>query len=169
MDFPKRKPVRLPDYDYSAPGAYFVTVCTQDRRCVLSRITVGALHEAPAVSLQLTETGRIVKEVIEMLPSRYPGLTVDNSVIMPNHIHLLLRIDAERARPEAPLRADGGRFLLSKTIGYLKMNSSKRFHQKYPNLPLWQRSYHEHVIRNEDQRRFFFALTADKENAAAEG
>ena len=47
MDRPKRKPLRLPDYDYSALGAYFVTICTHDRRCILSDITVGALHEAP--------------------------------------------------------------------------------------------------------------------------
>ena len=48
MELPKRKTIRLPDYDYSSPGAYFVTICTHDRRCILSRITVGALHEAPA-------------------------------------------------------------------------------------------------------------------------
>ena len=49
MELPKRKPIRLPDYDYSSPGAYFVTICTANRRCLLSGITVGALHEAPAV------------------------------------------------------------------------------------------------------------------------
>ena len=42
MDLPKRKQIRLPDYDYSSPGAYFVTICTRDRRCILSEITVGA-------------------------------------------------------------------------------------------------------------------------------
>ena len=95
MELPKRKPMRLPDYDYSTPGAYFVTICTHDRRCILSRVTVGAIHESPAVSLHLTEIGQIVKEFIEMLPTRYPDLAVDHYVIMPNHIHLLLRIDAE--------------------------------------------------------------------------
>ncbi len=157
MDLPKRKPLRLPEHDYSSPGAYFVTICTYDRRCILSRITVGALHEAPAVSLQFTEIGQIVKEFIEMLPSRYPNLTVENSVIMPNHIHLLLRIDAERALREAPLRTDKGRSLLAKAIGFLKMNSSKRFHQKYPEQELWQRSFHEHVVRNENDYREIWA------------
>ena len=42
MELPKRKPIRLPDYDYSSPGAYFVTICTKDRKCILSSITVGA-------------------------------------------------------------------------------------------------------------------------------
>ncbi len=148
MELPK-KTIRLPDYDYSSPGAYFVTICTHDRRCILSRITVGALHEAPAVSLRLSEIGQIVKELIEVLPSRYTDLAVEHYVIMPNHIHLLLRIDAKRALREAPLRADKSRSLLAKAIGYLKMNSSKRAHQKYPDLALWQRSFHEHVIRSE--------------------
>ena len=149
MDLPKRKPIRLPEYDYSSPGAYFVTICTHDRRCLLSRITVGALHEAPAVSLNLTEIGQIVKEFIEILPSRYPDLAVEHYVIMPNHIHLLLRFDTERALREAPLRTGESRSLLAKAIGFLKMNSSKLVHQKYPRLELWQRSYHEHVIRDE--------------------
>ena len=153
MELPKRKSLRLQEYNYSSPGAYFVTICTHDRRCILSRITVGALHEAPAVSLNLTEIGQIVKEVIEILPSRYPDLTVEHYVIMPNHIHLLLRFDAERALREAPLRAGESRSLLAKAIGFLKMNSSKRAHQKYPDLPLWQRSFHEHVIRNENDYR----------------
>ena len=149
MELPKRKQIRLPDYDYSTPCVYFVTVCTQDRRCILSDIAVGALHEAPAVSVRLTQIGQIVDETIRSLPARYSNLTVDHYVIMPNHIHLLLRIEAERAIRESPLRADGTRSLLAKAVGYLKMNSSKRIHEKHPELQIWQRSYHEHVIRNE--------------------
>ena len=149
MELPKRKQIRLPDYDYSAPGAYFVTVCTQDRRCILSDISVGALHEAPAVSVRLTQIGQIVDETIRSLPARYSKLAVDHYVVMPNHIHLLLRIEADRALREAPLRADGTRSLLAKAVGYLKMNSSKRIHERHPELQLWQRGYYEHVIRNE--------------------
>ena len=153
MELPKRKTIRLPDYDYSSPGAYFVTICTHDRRCILSRIAVGALHEAPAVSLHLTELGQIVKEFIAILPTRFPELAVEQYVIMPNHIHLLLRIDSERALREAPLRAGDSRSLLAKAIGFLKMNSSKRAHHYYPEMVLWQRSFHEHVIRNENDYR----------------
>ena len=132
MDRPKRKPLRLPDYDYSAPGACFVTICTHDRRCILSDITVGALHEASAVSVSLTQLGQIVDETIRSLPERYSDLTVDQYVVMPNHIHLLLRIKAERALREAPLRENGTRFLLAKAVGYLKMNCSKRIHETIP-------------------------------------
>ena len=153
MDLPKRKQIRLRAYDYSAPGAYFVTICTHDRRCILSSIAVGALHEAPAISVRLTQLGQIVDETIRSLPERYSDLTVDQYVVMPNHIHLLLRIRAERALREAPLREDGTRSLLAKAVGYLKMNSSKRIHEIKPEMQVWQRSYHEHVIRNEEDYR----------------
>ena len=153
MDLPKRKQIRLPDYDYSTSGAYFVTICTHGKRCILSDITVGALHEAPVVSVRLTEVGRVVDQVIQSLPARYSNLTVDHYVIMPNHIHLLLRIEAGRALREAPLRLDGTRSLLSIAVGYLKMNCSKRIHENQPEVQVFQRGYYEHVIRNEADYR----------------
>ena len=61
MELPKRKPMRLPEYDYAGPGAYFVTICTKDRRCILSNITVGA--DAPGgPNVQLTDTGKTVEQ-----------------------------------------------------------------------------------------------------------
>ena len=149
MDLPRRKPLRLPDYDYSTPGAYFVTICTEEKRCIISRIRVGAIHESPAALVSLTREGRCVERVITALPERYPELQLDHYVIMPNHVHLLLQIKAERAIRESPLQSDGKRSRLDKAIGYLKMNSSKLVHSFQPELKLWQRSYHEHVVRNE--------------------
>ena len=154
MDLPKRKQIHLPDYDYSAPGAYFVTVCTYEKRCILSTITVGAIHESPAV--HLTDAGVIVQRIISCLPQRYPNLAVDHFVIMPNHIHLLLRITEDRAIRESPLRENGSRSLLDKAVGFLKMNSSKAIHALFPDLTVWQRSYHEHVIRGEDDYRMIW-------------
>jgi len=98
-----------------------------------------------------------VQKVLDILPTRYPNLIVDKSVIMPNHIHLLLRITEERAIRESPLQeGEGfsqprqGRFLLDMAVGFLKMNSSKQIHALCPGLTVWQRSYHDHVIRNEN-------------------
>ena len=88
MELPKRKPIRLPDYDYSSPGAYFVTIWTHDRRCILSRITVGEGLAPPAV--ELSPVGQCVKEQLRALPKRYPAVHIDNYAIMPNHIHLLV-------------------------------------------------------------------------------
>ena len=91
MELPKRKPIRLPDYDYSSPGTYFVTICTQDRRCILSRITVGA-DALGGPQLQLTDAGKIVEQYI-LSSDRIPGFRVDKYVVMPNHIHLIMRIE----------------------------------------------------------------------------
>ncbi len=71
MGLPMRKQIRLPDYDYSSPGAYFVTICTHEKRRILSSIPVGALHEAPAV--RLSGAGVIVRRIISCLPLRYPA------------------------------------------------------------------------------------------------
>ena len=73
---------------------------------------------------------------------------------MPNHVHLLLRIDNERAIHESPLRTEKHqvnmkRSMLSKVIGYLKMNTSRQIHAFAPDLVVWQRSYYDHVIRDE--------------------
>ena len=156
---PRRKQVRLSCYDYSSPGAYFITICTHEKRCILSDITVGAIHESPA-EVRLTEIGRCVQNVLEMLPVLYPNLTVDKYVIMPNHIHLLLQITEERAIRESPLQQEDEapsqkrtRSLLDIAIGFLKMNSSKQIHMHCPNLIVWQRSYHDHIIRNENDYR----------------
>ena len=143
---PKRKPNRLIGFDYSQPGAYFVTICANQRSCIFSRISVGAIHESPAI--ELTAIGRLVEKTIRELPDRY-GIHVDRSVIMPNHVHLLVRWDApagERALREAPLQK---RSQLSKMVGYLKMNVTKAAHALYGYEKIWQRSYHDHVIRDE--------------------
>ena len=157
---PQRKRVRLTGYDYSQAGVYFVTVCTHERVCCLSRIVppacVGALHEAPAVIL--TDMGQIVEIMIQSLPHRYPGVTVIKYIIMPNHIHLLFEVSSSvpqgRAHRDAPLPAEmtqkgGTRSLLAQMIGYLKMNATKAVRSRYPDFQLWQPRYHDHVVRND--------------------
>ena len=142
MDFPKRKLPRLPGYDYSTPGAYFVTICTHNKQKILSRI-VGAIHESPTV--QLTANGQIIDYYINNLESRF-GIVVDNYVIMPNHIHLILSLD-DRAIRESPLRK---RSMISNAIGYLKMNASRDMHKNGYTEKIWQRSFYDHIIRNDE-------------------
>ena len=148
MDFPKRKQVRLAAYDYSAPGAYFVTVCTQDRRCILSHITVGA-DALGGPNLILTETGEIVEEVI-LSTEHIDGLHVDKYVIMPNHIHLILRIDGVFDKENGgPPRASAPTYAtIPSAIGVLK-----RLVHREAGQTVFQRSYHEHVIRGEADYR----------------
>ena len=143
-ELPQRKRLRLKYFDYSTPGAYFVTVCTHNRKCTLSRV-VGAIHESPEI--QLTEYGKIVDRLINTIPQQSLA-TIDRYVIMPNHIHLVIMItdsDELRAIRESPLR---GRSIISKTIGYIKMNASKEIHNRYGNEMVWQRGFHNHIIRN---------------------
>ena len=109
---PKRKRLRLQDYDYSTPGAYFLTICTYNRKCTLSHV-VGAIHESPET--KLTQYGEIVDSIINSIPTRFKA-TVDSYVIMPNHIHLIIIItdDEElRAIRESPQH---GRSVMSKLI-----------------------------------------------------
>ncbi len=138
-----RKSVRLSGYDYSQPGAYFVTVCTAEKQCILSSISVGAIHESPCV--KLTDMGLVVEEKILLLPGRYPRISVDRYVIMPNHIHLLLTFAEDGAIHESPLRA-----LLPTAVGFMKMNASKDIHRFAPAARLWQRGYYEHIIRGKE-------------------
>ena len=143
---PVRKNLRLREFDYNTPGAYFITFCTHNRSNILSRI-VGAIQESPVS--QLTTCGVIVDEVIQSIPEHL-HVTIDRYVIMPNHVHLIVVIaesDVLRAIRESPLQ---GRSTVSKAVGYIKMNASKAIRQQYGDVTVWQRGYHDHVIRNQD-------------------
>ena len=154
MDLPKRKRNRLENWDYSSTGAYFITICTFQRETILGRV-VGAIHESPASGIELTRIGKIVRDTVETLPQKFPEIRLEKYVVMPNHVHLLLLIDRDpRAHRDAPLQS--GRSLISQTIGFFKMNASKKAHAIEPGLKLWQRSFHDHIVRNnEDFRRIW--------------
>lgn len=148
MELPKRKANRLKRYDYATPGAYFVTVCTQDRRCTLSRIPVGDGFPVPGIpAAQPTDAGRIVERCVHGLPDRYPGLRVEKYVIMPNHIHLIIRIG--RCEAGAPAPALGG------VMGWFKYQTTREINAQTgaAGRRFWQRSFHDHVIRDETEYR----------------
>lgn len=145
MELPKRKPTRLKGYDYSQNGAYFITICTHNRKCLFSHI-VGAIHESPKNNL--TQYGEFAQQIIEILPDRF-NVSIPKYVIMPNHIHLIIEIcndNEKRAIHESPLR--NRRSVIDKIVGFLKMNVSKKVHNTHFDK-LWQRSYHDHIIRGE--------------------
>ena len=136
MEYPRKKPNRLPDYDYSQNGAYFITICTKDRKHLLSRIAVGtSIARPPAV--QLTRIGKLAETAILAIPDRYPGVFVDHYVIMPNHVHLILRLDAESGRP-----------MVVPTVGRI-LQQMKGWVTKQANQPVWQSRYYDHVIRDD--------------------
>lgn len=137
MTLPQRKTVRLKGYDYSAPGAYFITICVQGRRCILSQITVGEGLAPPVVCL--TEKGKLAEEQIQRIPVRFPTAIVDKYVIMPNHIHLILtlRTGAGGASPSPTI---------TQVVGTFKSMTTRLCEGE---TKLFQRSFHDHIIRDE--------------------
>ena len=131
-------------YDYNTPGAYFLTFCTHNRKHILSRI-VGATHESSRP--QLTTCGKIVDTIIQNIPDHL-HVTIDQYVIMPNHVHLIAVITEERMNRSIVELPSHARSMISKLIGYIKMNASKAIRQQYGDVSVWQRGYFDHVIRN---------------------
>ena len=139
MMFPVRRKNRLAGFDYSSPNVYLITICTKGKQCILwdSRpAPVGATNGRPPHA-HLSAAGMAVRNAIEGIPAHYPMLTVDNYVIMPNHVHLLLHIHAdESVRPMvAPT--------VSQVVAQMKGAASKA-----AGVPLWQKGFHDHIVRS---------------------
>jgi len=91
-NLPKRKPIRIDDYDYSTPGAYFITVCTANREKLFWE-SVGADIIRPG-NVPLSASGQIAEQGILQIAEHYENISVDKYCIMPDHIHLILRIES---------------------------------------------------------------------------
>ncbi len=134
-NLPKRKPTRLKGYDYSSPGAYFVTICTQNREQLLSKIVGEDALIVPQNNL--SEIGLICDKYINNMDIKYENATVDKYVIMPNHIHLIIFLHGTM-RASSP----------TKNIETI-IRSFKTMVTKEIGNSIWQRSYHDHIIRGE--------------------
>ena len=102
MDLPKRKPTRLKNYDYSGNGAYFVTICTHNRKCILSDIVGEGLCTLPKNTL--TPIGKEIEKSIQYIDENYEGVIIDKYVIMPNHIHLIVILNNSGGHGNPPLQ-----------------------------------------------------------------
>ena len=176
MELPIRKPNRLWEYDYSTNGAYFVTICTQDRLKILSSI-VGDGSPVPK------PYGMIAEKLIAQIPEKYPTVSVDNFVIMPDHIHMMLRFDCYSGTgapsPTVDCRSGTGNPsptvdcrsgtgdpsptvgcrsgtgdpspTLGNVMGWYKYQVTKQINQQLNSESgrVFQRSYYDHVIRNQ--------------------
>ena len=89
-NLPQRKHLRLLDYDYDTPGAYFITICIQDRRCLLCRISWPDQQEDPLV--HPLHYGSIAEKYLQQMGDFYDHIAIESYVIMPNHIHFILTI-----------------------------------------------------------------------------
>ena len=139
MEYPQRKNLRLTAYDYSSQGAYFVTICTQNRRCVLSKICRGDPCGRPPVTP--SPYGEAIIQVLHEVENRY-DVSIDPYVIMPNHIHFICLIDQAQTSARVALT-------LGRIVGALKSLSANRCRELGLEGKLWQRGYYEHIIRND--------------------
>ena len=137
MDKPVRKANRLPCFDYSSAGVYFITACTKNKECILSEIVGGGALDAPHV--KLSAAGKIVEKYIGS-SEKINGIHVDNYVIMPNHIHLLIRVESSgTSRAPSPT---------NQIIPHY-MSTLKRFVNRDLGENIFQRSFHDHVVRGQ--------------------
>ena len=149
---PCRVSIRLSDYDYAQAGAYFVTICAQERRSLFGAVEDG--------TMRLNAAGKMAVKAWEDLPGRFPNLELDYFVMMPNHFHGILVLQDDEGKPDTGLsdRVSQG----------ISKNSLARIIQAYKSITtneyitgvkklgwapfvgrIWQRNYWEHVVRNE--------------------
>jgi len=143
-----RRSIRLRDFDYSSSGAYFISICTFGRECLFGEIVDG--------KMSVGDAGRIVESEWRRLSDRFPSVELDAFVVMPNHVHAIIVVNASvGAIHELPLQDRNARrnVVLPKAIGYFKMNAAKQINtlRETPGVPVWQRNYHERIIRNEGE------------------
>jgi len=169
-NFPQRRVMRLRDYDYSQPGAYFVTICVQHLKCLFGAITDG--------EMRLNKTGKIVVECWNHIRQHFSSVELCEYVVMPNHMHGIISwgiagmtdpqpiVGARFPRPSENNRRGGVSSSvdpnpnrrgevpappLGKIVAYFKYQSTKHINQHYntPGTRVWQRNYHDQVIRDD--------------------
>jgi len=131
-----RKNLRLENYDYTQAGAYFVTVCTNGKKNILGSVVGGDAHIAPHT--RLSPIGQVVEKYLLSIPG------MDSYVIMPNHVHIILLVSSTDML-QGPMWASAP---TGKRVGSL-VRSWKTLVSKELGKSIWQRSYYDHIIRNE--------------------
>jgi len=126
-NLPVRKKIRLNDYDYSEENMYFITICVKDRLEILGKI----IDEN---YMKLTKEGNIVKQNLYKIEVMYKNMIIDEYVVMPNHVHIILLINYKNGTT------------ISKIIKHFKTNISREI-----GYSIWQKSFYEHIIRNEKE------------------
>ena len=156
-----RHNTRLPGYDYNTPGAYFLTICVENRRCLLSRIVGTGALDGPKI--ELLPHGETAAKYIDQLNAFYDDLSVESYVIMPNHIHILLRVlendtpsvgtglldspTAKRNRKQGPSGTPVP--TVQNSVVSRFVSTFKRFCNKKYGKNIWQARSYDHIIRDQ--------------------
>ncbi len=163
---PKRRSVRLPNYDYASVGYYFVTICAYNHEHLFGEIVgangcspgVNASHDSGGNAMALNDFGRIVQDEWIKSQTIRDEIELDEFIVMPNHIHGIVVIKRAtdmltRASGRSPLpmhvRTNMGSKTLSSFVAGFKSAVTLRVNQfrGAPRMPVWQRNYYEHIIR----------------------
>ena len=146
-----RRSIRLRGYDYAQSGAYFITIVTQNRACLFGHMADG--------KMVLNDAGMAAQNCWLEIPNHYPNVTLDEFVIMPNHVHgiIVINVGANNHSPKqnhSPIQSSQFRSP-SQTIGSIvrgfKIGVTKWFRQNTDVYDVWQRNYYEHIVRNDDE------------------
>ena len=145
----RRRSIRLKDFDYSQAGAYFVTICTYNKKCLFGKVISG--------EMQPNECGRVIEEEWLKTAEIRKNVELDVFVVMPNHFHGILVIEDKcrgtvHRAPTLEQFAKPTSGSLPTIVRYFKSAVTRRINDLRGTsyTPVWQRNYYEHVIRNED-------------------
>ena len=160
----KRRSIRLRDYDYSQAGAYFVTICTQNHKCLFGEIVDG--------EMLLNNVGQVVQSIWLTLPERYAGVELDQYMIMPNHLHGIVVLAGKQPKdsytskvpdrfeqymyPKGPIYSTHQQELglpapaLGEIIRTFKSLTTRFIRAAGASDFAWQGNYYDHIIRNDD-------------------
>ena len=160
-----RRSIRHKAFDYATPGDYFVTICTREQECMFGEIVDG--------KMRLSKIGQIAKQCWVGIPDHFSNVRLDESEVMPNHVHGILRVKSRVGTRHAVSLQRGRRFgkpirgSISTIIGSFKSVTSKISHEVgFPDFA-WQSRFHDHIIRNE--RDYFNHLNYIYYNAVKHG
>ena len=141
-DLPQRKPTRLKNFDYGVSGAYFITICTENRQKILSQIVGDDVLGVPK-NIELLPYGIVAGKYINKFNDFYDNITIDQYVIMPDHIHIILFVSKSGSpRTSTPTKQ-------TSTVSHF-VSTFKRFCNKEYGKNIWQRGFYDHVIRGQD-------------------
>ncbi len=141
MELQQRRFPRLKDYDYSQPGAYYVTICIQDRRKMFGDVVNDVMC--------LNAVGEIAQAAWNSLPERFPTIELDAYVFMPNHFHGIVII-----KGTMPVQADHQRHTLGDIIGVFKGYTSYQVHKQGTKEFRWQQKFWDSIVRTEKHLDF---------------
>ena len=143
----RKKSIRLQNYDYAQNGRYFVTICTKNRQHLFGRIVDG--------EMRLNRAGEMVERLWSEIPQFYAGFVLHEFVVMPNHFHAIVEI----AGTMPPYLSDvhvAKQLTIPEIVHRFKTLTTRKYIEGVHNEEwegfqgkLWQRSYHEHIIRDE--------------------